>query len=69
MLTEGQSLEGIEAGIIGQLDGTEDAVQRNGRMLRAEFPEIYVLYFQNTKDEDYLQNVINTIPGEFLIQL
>ena len=70
MLTEGQNLEGIEAGIIGQLDGTERPfVQRNGRMLRAEFPEIYVLYFVGTKDEDYLQNVINTIPGEYLIYL
>ena len=70
MLTEGQNLEGIEAGIIGQLDGTERPfVQRNGRMLRAEFPEIYVLYFIGTKDEDYLQNVINAIPNEFLIQL
>jgi superfamily II DNA or RNA helicase len=70
MLTEGQNLEGIEAGIIGQLDGTERPfVQRNGRMLRAEFPEIYVLYFRDTKDEDYLQNVINTIPNEYLIKL
>jgi superfamily II DNA or RNA helicase len=70
MLTEGQNLEGIEAGIIGQLDGTERPfVQRNGRMLRAEFPEIYVLYFQNTKDEDYLQNVINIIPEEYLVKL
>ena len=70
MLTEGQNLEGIEAGIIGQLDGTERPfVQRNGRMLRAEFPEIYVLYFVGTKDEDYLQNVINIIPGEYLIYL
>jgi len=70
MLAEGQNLEGIEAGIIGQLDGTERPfVQRNGRMLRAEFPEIYVFFFKNTKDEDYLQNVINTIPNEFLIQL
>lgn len=67
MLTEGQNLEGIEAGIIGQLDGTERPfVQRNGRMLRAEFPEIYVLYFQGTKDEDYLQNVINTIPEAYI---
>jgi len=70
MLTEGQNLEGIKAGIIGQLDGTERPfVQRNGRMLRAEFPEIYVLYFVGTKDEDYLQNVINAIPNEFLVYL
>ena len=56
MLTEGQNLEGIEAGIIGQLDGTERPfTQRGGRVLRAEFPEIYVLYFVGTKDEDYLQ--------------
>jgi len=70
MGVEGLNLEGIECGIIGQLDGTERPfVQKNGRMLRAEFPEIYVLYFKNTKDEDYLQNVINTIPGEYLVYL
>jgi len=70
MLTEGQNLEGIEAGIIGQLDGTERPfVQRNGRMLRAEFPEIYILYFVGTKDEDYLENVTNNIPKEYLIKL
>lgn len=67
MLTEGQNLEGIEAGIIGQLDGTERPfVQRNGRMLRAEFPEVYVLYFKNSKDEDYLLNVTNNIPPEYI---
>lgn len=70
MMTEGVNLSGIEAAIIGQLDGTERPfIQRSGRGLRAEFPEIYVLYFQGTKDEDYLQNVINTIPEEYLIKL
>lgn len=70
MMTEGVNLSGIEAAIIGQLDGTERPfIQRSGRGLRAEFPEIYVLYFKNTKDEDYLQNVINTIPSEYLVYL
>lgn len=67
MGVEGLNLEGIECGIIGQLDGTERPfIQKNGRMLRAEFPEIYVLYFVGTKDEDYLQNVINTIPEAYI---
>jgi superfamily II DNA or RNA helicase len=67
MMTEGVNLSGIEAAIIGQLDGTERPfIQRTGRGLRAEFPEIYVLYFQNTKDEDYLQNVTNNIPKEYI---
>jgi superfamily II DNA or RNA helicase len=67
MMTEGVNLTDIEVAIIGQLDGTERPfVQRSGRGLRAEFPEIYVLYFKNTKDEDYLQNVINTISQEYI---
>jgi superfamily II DNA or RNA helicase len=66
-MTEGVNLTDIEVAIIGQLDGTERPfVQRSGRGLRAEFPEIYVLYFKNTKDEDYLQNVINTISQEYI---
>lgn len=70
MMTEGINLSGIQAAIIGQLDGTERPfIQRSGRGLRAEFPEIYVLYFQGTKDEDYLQNVLNSIPEEYLIKL
>ena len=70
MGVEGLNLEGIECGIIGQLDGTERPfIQKNGRMLRAEFPEIYVLYFKNTKDMDYLENVTNNIPEEYLIKL
>lgn len=70
MMTEGVNLSGIEAAIIGQLDGTERPfIQRTGRSLRADYPEVYVLYFQNTKDMDYLQNVINTIPEEYTTYL
>jgi len=67
MLTEGQNLPGIEVGIIGQLDGTERPfVQRFGRSLRAEFPEVYILAFRDTKDMDYLKNVTENIPNEFI---
>jgi len=70
MLQEGMNLNNIEIAIVGQLDGTERPfIQKGGRGLRAEFPEIYVLYFENTKDLDYLQNVLNTVPKEFLIKV
>lgn len=70
MLQEGQNLPGIEVAIIGQLDGTERPfIQKSGRGIRAEFPEIYVLYFENTKDLDYLKNVTENIPEEYLIKL
>ncbi len=67
MLTEGQNLPGIEAGVIGQLDGTERPfIQRFGRSLRADFPEVYILAFKNTKDMDYLKNVTENIPEDYI---
>ena len=69
-LVEGMNLTDIQAAIVGQLDGTERPfIQMCGRSLRAEFPEVYVLYFKNTKDMDYLENVTNSIPQEYLIYL
>ena len=70
MLTEGMNLTDIHVAIISQLDGTERPfIQRTGRGLRAEFPVIYVLYIKGTKDEDYLLNVTNNIPSEYIIYL
>lgn len=55
MIQEGQNLKDIEVGIIGQLDGQERAfVQKFGRTLRAKDPIQIILYFKNTRDEDYL---------------
>ena len=69
-LVEGVNLVDINAAIIGQLDGTERPfIQMTGRSLRADFPEVYVLYFKDTKDMDYLENVTNNIPEEYLIKL
>lgn len=69
-LVEGMNLTDIQSAIIGQLDGTERPfIQMTGRSLRADFPEVYVLYFNNTKDMDYLENVTNSIPSEYLIYL
>ena len=69
-LVEGMNLTDIEAAIIGQLDGTERPfIQMTGRSLRAEFPEVYVLYFQGTKDMDYLENVTNNISQDYISYL
>ena len=70
MLTEGMNLTDIQSAIISQLDGTERPfIQRTGRGLRAEFPVIYVIYIKGTKDEDYLLNVTNNIPEEYISYL
>ena len=69
-LVEGVNLVDINAAIIGQLDGTERPfIQMTGRSLRADFPEVYVLYFKDTKDMDYLENVTNNIPQEYISYL
>ena len=70
MANEGMNLPGIEVGILGQLDGVErPLLQKFGRSLRAEFPEAYVLAFRNTKDMDYLKNVTENIPEEYISYL
>ena len=66
-LVEGVNLVDINSAIIGQLDGTERPfIQMTGRSLRADFPEVYVLYFTGTKDDDYLKNVTNNISEEYV---
>lgn len=59
-LQEGQNLNNIEVGIIIQLDGVERGfVQKFGRSLRAEYPEQFIIYIDETKDMDYLENINN----------
>ena len=62
MLQEGQNLESIEVGIIIQLDGTERPfIQKLGRVLRAKDPVQYIFYFKNTRDEEYLDKVLEGV--------
>lgn len=61
-LVEGQNLNNIEAGIIVQLDGKERPfIQKHGRILRSEDPLQYIFYYKNTRDEDYLNNILEGI--------
>jgi superfamily II DNA or RNA helicase len=67
MLQEGMNLKGIEVGIIIQLDGQKlRFIQRTGRVLRSDFPVQYILYFKNTRDEEYLVNALEGINEEYV---
>lgn len=70
MLQEGQNLTNIQAGIIVQLDGEERGfIQKFGRSLRAEDPVQYILYYKNTKDEEYLQKAIENINKDYVQEI
>lgn len=70
MLQEGQNLTNIEAGIIVQLDGQERAfIQKFGRSLRADDPIQFIFYYKNTRDEEYLSNVLEGIDKEYIINI
>ena len=70
MLQEGQNLVDIEAGIIVQLDGKERAfIQKFGRGMRAEDPIQFLFYYKNTKDIDYLQNVLEGIDENYIVEV
>lgn len=70
MLQEGQNLKDIEVGIIIQLDGVDRAfIQKFGRSLRAEDPVQYIFYYKNTKDEEYLKNILENINPQYVSNL
>ena len=70
MLQEGQNLESLEVGIIGQLDGQERSfIQRFGRTLRAEDPIQIIFYYPDTRDEEYLLNALDGINPEYIYEV
>jgi superfamily II DNA or RNA helicase len=67
MLQEGMNLKGIEVGVITQLDACERGyLQKFGRILRSSEPIVYVLYYENTRDEAFLENVLNGIDKKYI---
>lgn len=70
MLQQGMNIEGIEVGVIVQLDGVERPfIQKFGRTLRADYPIQFIFIVEGTKDEDYLLNVVNNTPEECITLL
>lgn len=66
-LIEGQTLNDIECGVIGQIGGTERiTVQSIGRILRAKNPVIYIPVFDGTKDKSYLYTLTNNISKNYI---
>lgn len=64
---EGQTLVDIECGVIGQLGGTDRiTVQSIGRIMRAEKPMVYVLVFDGTKDDKFLETLTSSIPNDYI---
>jgi superfamily II DNA or RNA helicase len=67
---EGMNLPGIEAGVIVQLDSGNDQglsfLQRTGRSLRAEDPEIYIFYAPDTMDETYLKRALTNVDKKYI---
>jgi superfamily II DNA or RNA helicase len=70
MIQEGQNLVDIEVGIIVQLDGQERAfIQKFGRTLRADSPVQYIFYYKNTRDEEYLENILEGIDSNYIQEI
>lgn len=70
MIQEGQNLVDIEVGVIIQLDGQERAfVQKSGRAMRAEEPVLFILYYKNTRDEEYLNKALEDINPEYVTEV
>ena len=66
-LIEGQNLNDIECGIIGQLGGTERiTVQALGRILRAQNPVVYIPVFDGTKDDSFLYTLTNNVSEDYI---
>lgn len=66
-LIEGQNLNNIECGVLGQLGGTDRiTVQSIGRILRAEKPRVFVPIFDGTKDESFLLTLTDNVPAEYI---
>ena len=61
-LIEGQNLNDIDCGIIGQLGGTQRiSVQQIGRIIRSANPVVYIPVFDGTKDDSFLYTVTSNI--------
>lgn len=70
MLSEGVTLTDLEIGVIGQLDGKSGSfVQRIGRSLRSIYPQIFIFCYQDTKDENYLENALKKIDKNYVTYL
>jgi len=70
MLNEGMNLANLEKIFMVQLDGSKlMTIQKLGRSLRGEEPEIYCYVLSDTRDEDYLHDFLGELDDEFCTYL
>jgi len=66
-LIEGQNLNDIHCGVIGQLGGTSRiTVQELGRVFRSKDPIVYVPVFADSKDDSFLYTLTSNIPEDYI---
>ena len=66
-LIEGQTLNDIHCGVIGQLGNSNRiTIQEIGRIMRSKEPVIYVPIFDDTKDDGFLYTVTNNIAARYV---
>ncbi len=67
---EGLNLAGIEAVVLVQLDSGNDEglsfIQTTGRGMRADDPEVYILYCKDTMDEKYLHRALWNVERKYV---
>lgn len=62
MTREGQNLVDLHSCIIAQLDGQElQFIQKFGRGVRAKEPILFIFYYKETRDQEYLDKIIPNI--------
>lgn len=67
MIQEGINLKQTDVIIISQIDSNiRSFIQKMGRGLRSELPEIYLFVFKETKDEKYLKKALSNIDGNIV---
>lgn len=70
MIQEGQNLVDTGVGIVIQLDGQERAfIQKSGRTMRVEDPVLFILYYRDTRDEEYLQTALEDINPDYITEV
>lgn len=66
-LIEGQNLNDIDCGVIGQLGGKERiTTQSIGRIMRSDSPVIYVPVFDGTKDDGFMHSLTSSISKQYI---
>ena len=65
MAQEGLNLNDVPTGVIIQLDAElRRFIQKVGRLLRADSPEIFIFYYKHTRDEEFLDKVKELLPDK-----